>query len=76
MIRGSEYISLNFSYRFGKPDRAPTLTFYLQEDWSLLYDLEGASLPLFSTSNNAQDFGAGIKFIQPITAQKKNVSGK
>ncbi|PZR31552.1 MAG: hypothetical protein DI538_20845 [Azospira oryzae] len=66
MIRGSEYISLNFSYRIGKSNHAPTVTFYLQEDWSLVYDLEGASFPLFSMSNNAQDFGAGFRLLKPF----------
>lgn len=62
LISGSEYLSLNFSYRFGKPDRFSTIMFYLQDDWSMK-DV----LPLVSSElNNAQDFGLGIKLIQLI----------
>jgi len=62
LIRGSEFLSLNFSYRFGKSDCPPTVTLYFQEDWTILYDTDGTTLPLFALSNNTQDFGAGIKF--------------
>lgn len=62
LISGSEYLSLNFSYRFGKPDRVSTVMFYVQDDWSLK-DV----LPLVSSElNNSQDFGVGVKWIQVI----------
>lgn len=66
LIRGSEYLALNFSYRFGKPDRAPTLSIYIQEDWTLLIDKDDKAPPLFLQFNNAQDFGAGFKITQPF----------
>jgi hypothetical protein len=60
LISGSEYVSLNFSYRFGPVDRASTIMFYAQDDWSLK-DI----VPLVSSElNNSQDFGFGIKWIQ------------
>lgn len=62
LISGSEYLSLNFSYRFGKPDRSSTIMFYMQDDWTMK-DI----LPLVSAElNNTQDFGVGIKWIQLI----------
>jgi hypothetical protein len=62
LISGSEYLSLNFSYRFGRPDRSSTIMFYLQDDWTIK-DV----LPLVSSElNNSQDFGVGIKWIRLI----------
>lgn len=62
LISGSEYLSLNFSYRFGPADRSSTVMFYLQDDWTMK-DV----LPLVSAElNNSQDFGVGIKWIQSI----------
>jgi hypothetical protein len=55
-------VSLNFSYRFGRPDRASTIAFYFQDDWKI-----NDVLPLVSSElNNAQDFSVGIKWIQRI----------
>jgi len=62
LISGSEYLSLNFSYRFGKSDRSSTIMFYLQDDWTLKNVLSLVSSEL----NNSQDFGVGIKWIQLI----------
>ena len=62
LISGSEYLSLNFSYRFGRPYRSSTIMFYLQDDWTIK-DV----LPLVSAElNNSQDFGVGIKWVQSI----------
>jgi hypothetical protein len=62
LLSGSEYLSLNFSYRFGKPDRSSTIMFYAQDDWTTK-DV----LPIMSSElNNAQDFGVGVKWIQSI----------
>ncbi|MBS1681292.1 MAG: hypothetical protein JST48_06235 [Bacteroidetes bacterium] len=62
LISGSEYLSLNFSYRFGKPGRSSTIMFCAQDDWSL-----NDFLPLVSSElNNSQDFGVGIKWIQVL----------
>ncbi len=62
LISGSEYLSLNFSYRFGRPDRASTISFYLQDDWKI-----NDVLPLVSSElNNSQDFAAGVKWTQGI----------
>lgn len=62
LVSGSEYLSLNFSYRFGPADRSSTIQFYVQDDWALK-DV----LPLISAElNNSQDFGVGIKWIQSI----------
>lgn len=62
LISGSEYLSLNFSYRFGEPSRASTIMFYMQDDWAMK-DV----LPLVSAElTNAQDFGVGLKWIRPI----------
>ncbi|HYC87532.1 MAG TPA: hypothetical protein VEB86_20000, partial [Chryseosolibacter sp.] len=66
LIRGSEYLTLNFSWRSGKTPGSPTVAVYFQEDWTVIYDPEGTGLPLFSQSNNSQDFGVGIKFIKPV----------
>jgi len=62
LISGSEYLTLNFSYRFGRPDRSSTIMFYVQDDWTMK-DV----LPLVSAElNNSQDFGVGIKWMQSI----------
>jgi|GEM_PF-3044188 len=66
LIRGSEFLSMNFTYRFGGSDHAPSVTLYLQEDWTVLYDTEGEFLPLFLLSNNAQDFGVGVRLSKVI----------
>ncbi len=62
LISGSEHLSLNFSYRFGKPDRSSTIMFYIQDDLTIKDVLSFVSAEL----NNSQDFGAGIKWIQSI----------
>jgi hypothetical protein len=60
LVSGSEYVSLNFSLRFGSAEHPSTIMFYLQDDWSL-----NNVLPLVSSElNNSQDFGAGIKWIR------------
>lgn len=59
LISGGEFVSLNFSYRFGKPNRASTITFYVQDDWTI-------KLLLSSELNNAENFGAGIKWTKVI----------
>jgi len=62
LISGSEYVSLNFSYRFGPVDRTSTIMFYVQDDWTMK-DV----LPLVSAElNNSQDFGVGIKWVQSL----------
>ena len=62
LISGSEYLSLNFSYRFGKSDSSSTIMFYLQDDWTIkdVWPLVSSEL------NNAQDFGVWVKWIQSI----------
>jgi hypothetical protein len=64
LIRGSEYVTFNFSYRFGGSSLAPTVSLYLQEDWTVIYNTDGRTLPLFVQSNNAQDFGVGVKVVK------------
>jgi hypothetical protein len=62
LISGSEHLSLNFSYRFGKPNRSSTMMLYVQDDWTMK-----EVLPLVSSQlSNAQNFGVGIKWIQSI----------
>ena len=65
LLTGSEYITLNFSYRFGEANDAPILSFYIQEDWKVFMGTRFGVL--FLQSDNVQDFGAGLKFAAPLS---------
>jgi hypothetical protein len=62
---GTEYLSVNFSYRFGKLGIGPTLSIYLQEDWKLMV-ANGDGIKLLYGGTNAQDLGTGIKIVLPF----------
>jgi hypothetical protein len=67
LITASEFITLCFTYRFGEPASSPTLSLYFQEDWTS----QMIGIRFSEQLSNAQDFGAGIKVIQPIFCRKK-----
>jgi len=69
LITGSEYITLNLSYRFGDPKTAPSVSVYAQEDWKLFYG--DKPFLLFLSSDNVQDWGVGVKLTQPIAWKKR-----
>lgn len=65
--QGSEYLGFDFSYRPGKEGRSPTISFYVQEDWSLFM----GEAPGFGGMKNAQDWGTGIRVDVPISCRPR-----
>ncbi len=63
-LLGSEFISLFLQLRLGRARVAPTIDFYLQEDWTLLFGTQ--PFLLFRQSNDLQDWGFGVRMREPF----------